>query len=323
MALNHTLSRVSRIFTDGVVHNGGPRWRFQRLTVSYHTARLLKDECMLQQSANYSKKAQGCDVVFGIHSIKPRMKKSNEDAWSVCDHEDACTFVVADGVSSWRRAGINAARFSNQLVMDVSLLASQSPLGLPTEILKACFENMVHTNSANGSCTMCMASIHKATNTLHLAWLGDCGIRVYRDNKTIYKSWEQYHTMNVPYQFGIAPSDMEFEHSKFCSIKDVMLDCINLKSGDVLLMASDGLFDNLWEDEILEILEPARLEGDNFELSNAAESLVHNASRASFDDNPLRTTPHAYKVCDGCEECMETVIGGNIDDITALIAYVV
>ena len=45
-----------------------------------------------------------------------------------------------------------------------------------------------------------------------------------------------------------------------CSIKDVMLDCINLKSGDVLLMASDGLFDNLWEDEILEILEPARLE---------------------------------------------------------------
>ena len=59
--------------------------------------------------------------------------------------------VVADGVSSWRRAGINAARFSNQLVMDVSLLASQSPLGLPTEILKACFENMVHTNSANGN----------------------------------------------------------------------------------------------------------------------------------------------------------------------------
>jgi serine/threonine protein phosphatase PrpC len=93
-----------------------------------------------------------------------------------------------------------------------------------------------------GSTTACLAVLRE--DELRIANLGDCAVLVIRGPEIVLRTPEQQHSFNFPFQLGTGSKD---------SPKDAMIFTLKVKEGDVVVVASDGLFDNLFDDEILDI----------------------------------------------------------------------
>lgn len=89
-----------------------------------------------------------------------------------------------------------------------------------------------------------------------------------------------------------------------------------MKEGDIIVVGSDGLFDNLFDQEILDLLNL-----NNFPQlgeSNLAEVVAKTAefkSQSSFL-TPFRSTAYELGLID-------TPNGGKLDDITVIVSRVV
>ena len=82
-----------------------------------------------------------------------------------------------------------------------------------------------------------------------------------RDGECVYASMEQQHDFNFPYQLGTRSHDSPMD-----------ADCaqVVIKEGDIVIMGSDGVFDNLFDEEVIEI---ARLISERGILSIFDKSL--------------------------------------------------
>jgi len=118
--------------------------------------------------------------------------------------------------------------------------------------------------------------------------LGDSGYMLIRNKQVIFKSSTQSHRYNAPYQLGCTPPEL-LEHDLYRDRpEDSVCQTHRIKSGDLLIVSSDGLFDNLYEDEIAMIITnhiQSRQEQDaktvNISpemLDSACELLVQRAS---------------------------------------------
>jgi serine/threonine protein phosphatase PrpC len=88
---------------------------------------------------------------------------------------------------------------------------------------------------------------HNSTNPLlYVTNIGDCQITVIRprDRKILFKSREQWHWFDCPYQLGTNSADQPRN--------DAVLSTIELEEGDIVIAVSDGVTDNLWGHEIME-----------------------------------------------------------------------
>lgn len=95
-----------------------------------------------------------------------------------------------------------------------------------------------------GSTTAIVA--HLKNDKLSVANIGDGGIMVIRDGDIIFRSEEQQHSFNFPFQLGSRSRD---------SPKDAQMYTLSLKESDIVIMASDGIWDNLFDNQILEIVK--------------------------------------------------------------------
>eukprot|EP00345_Euplotes_harpa_P006604 CAMPEP_0168318512 /NCGR_PEP_ID=MMETSP0213-20121227/522_1 /TAXON_ID=151035 /ORGANISM="Euplotes harpa, Strain FSP1.4" /LENGTH=180 /DNA_ID=CAMNT_0008319591 /DNA_START=1671 /DNA_END=2213 /DNA_ORIENTATION=- len=100
---------------------------------------------------------------------------------------------------------------------------------------------------------------------MNVANLGDSGFLVIRyDEMTqsfqiVKKSKEQQHSFNTPYQLANIPKD-KFKAKiadQFWSDEPTLADTyqVKLKPGDIIMLATDGLFDNLFKHEILRVVD--------------------------------------------------------------------
>jgi serine/threonine protein phosphatase PrpC len=106
-----------------------------------------------------------------------------------------------------------------------------------------------------------------------------------------------FQSSNVPYQLSIIPANMK---QKFISDQpsDSVVDNFQLAEGDVVILATDGVWDNLFDDEIIELVrsysgqtaDVNRLEQNAQLLS---EAVVTAAKEASED--PIKVSPFAFK----------------------------
>lgn len=93
-----------------------------------------------------------------------------------------------------------------------------------------------------GSSTALIAVLQE--DELKLANLGDCSCSIIRDKDYIFRSQEQQHSFNYPYQVGT--------NSKDTPKKDAQRFSIKVKKNDIVILSSDGLVDNLFDEDILE-----------------------------------------------------------------------
>ena len=90
--------------------------------------------------------------------------------------------------------------------------------------------------------------------------LGDSGFLILRHGKVHYFSTPQTHAFNTPYQLSVVPPEVLDQSRLFggdflCDLpKDAQVTSHNLENGDVVVFATDGVWDNLFPSQVLQIV---------------------------------------------------------------------
>ena len=124
----------------------------------------------------------------------------------------------------------------------------------PVRLLKAGYDG-VQRQHIIGSTTACVATYlplpsgqqaagdsKGAAGTVQVANLGDSGCMVIRDGRMVLRTIEQTHAFNFPRQLGTGSQDTPSDADRLS---------IPLEPGDIVVLGTDGLFDNMFDDEIL------------------------------------------------------------------------
>ncbi|KAL4854234.1 putative protein phosphatase 2C 55 [Chlorella vulgaris] len=247
-----------------------------------------------------------------------------EDAYFYCTNRNGITALgVADGVYMWRDKGIDAGMYSRRLM---EFARHAVDLGT-TDVLRVLqfAAKRLRLEGVLGSCTACVVLIDHLQGRLAAANLGDSGFLVIgrrRQERTAaaggggggggssrgsleikYRSPQQEHSFGYPYQLGHYPEADQPE--------DAMLTTMPLSPGDIVVLGSDGLWDNVSEEELLAEVEKDVVEGVKAPV--ISQRLAFLAFESSLDKG--RETPYSM----GASEAFDMVYsGGKSDDITVM-----
>jgi serine/threonine protein phosphatase PrpC len=138
----------------------------------------------------------------------------------------------------------------------------------PVEILQRSYDKSSQDAKHEGivgSSTACVVVL--GNDELKIANLGDCGLSIIRHNHFVFRTEEQQHSFNFPYQLGTnsfdSPQDAQVCIMHHCCCLRLVLIIhstylqqftVKVEKGDIIILASDGLFDNLFDEDILEIV---------------------------------------------------------------------
>lgn len=201
------------------------------------------------------------------------------------------------------------------------------------------------------------------SDKLNVANLGDSGFMVLRYNtfsrtiKLVASSTEQQHCFNAPYQLAKIPKEMQNSKNvyNFWEDKPSQADAyeVEVQPGDIVLLATDGLFDNLFLKEILETVK-AYCDEQNTKISQtenifgfshsfydmdeeeAKELAVNLAKRAYFNsvstsrlcpfgkrlNKLIRHSRHHLRQKGSSPVNFEKWQGGKQDDIGVVVAFI-
>ncbi|XP_063220781.1 protein phosphatase PTC7 homolog isoform X2 [Bacillus rossius redtenbacheri] len=249
-----------------------------------------------------------------------RLKKGQfgDDAWFTAKYKSAEVLGVADGVGGWRHYGIDPGQFSNFLMRTCERLVSCGRF-TPTEpasLLAGSYRELLESKqSILGSSTACVVVVNAETRTAYTANIGDSGFVVLRRGRVVHRSQEQQHYFNTPFQLSLPPP----AHSGLVlSDRPESADTANfqVEHGDVILLATDGVFDNVPDHVLIAELSKVQGETDPAKLQGAANTIALMARSLAFDSSFM--SPFARSARDNGIDA----VGGKPDDITVLLATV-
>ncbi|KAH3671432.1 hypothetical protein WICMUC_004612 [Wickerhamomyces mucosus] len=228
---------------------------------------------------------------------------------------------VADGVSGYSGSHSDSGLFARSLLENISRyltelsVKSSRNLSLITDgefekSLDSSFEDalkIMDLENLKGSSTLLIAMIIDAD--LKILNIGDSKIFIIRNKEIVYSNQEQYISKLCPEQIGTN------NFSKFPSTI-VKIDTFKLKEEDLILIASDGLTDNLYPDEILEFLN-SNLNDQKNNLQKVINKLLYKTKSIAFDSYCV--TPYVEKIN---ELNKEFITGGKLDDISVSLSKV-
>eukprot|EP00667_Euglena_gracilis_P020716 EG_transcript_22468 len=217
-----------------------------------------------------------------------------EDAFLVTER----VLGVADGVGSWRKKGVDPSIFSNRLLENAKAWVEKQGNLDPVFIMQKAYAQICKNREVKaGSSTAVIASLMDSDGGLKVANLGDSGLMVVRDEQCVFHMPETVWRFNTPYQLTAPPSS--WGSQAYGDQPDqAAVSSVQLQEGDLVVMGSDGLFDNLFPTEIAQIVAPAsappssfwaRLTRPMLTVRQAAELLrerVFVASQDRYRDTP-------------------------------------
>ena len=157
----------------------------------------------------------------------------------------------------------------------------------PLELLKQSYEEIMHhRKSILGSSTACVVILNKDKCTVYTSNIGDSGFIIIRKGEVILRSREQQHYFNTPFQLSIPPPS--YRNNVLIDQPDVAQNAhVRVENGDVILLASDGVFDNLPDDLI--ITEMSKVEGSSnaVQIQTTANSIAWMSRCLSYDQSFL------------------------------------
>ncbi|KFY53559.1 hypothetical protein V496_07497 [Pseudogymnoascus sp. VKM F-4515 (FW-2607)] len=192
---------------------------------------------------------------------------SGQDAFFVSQLGDSgdVAMGVADGVGGWADSGVDPADFSHGLCDYMAYEANnynpESGEALNAmALMQEGYNHVVNDKTIRaGGSTACVA-IARTDGSLDVANLGDSGFLQLRLNAVHYNSEPQTHAFNTPYQLAIIPRSMRMMTQAFGGTqlddmpKDSAVSKHSLRHGDVLVFATDGVWDNLNSWDILRLV---------------------------------------------------------------------
>ncbi|KAI1757085.1 protein serine/threonine phosphatase 2C [Xylaria castorea] len=200
---------------------------------------------------------------------RPKSKRpaSGQDAFFVSRVGDtnAVAFGVADGVGGWEESGVDPADFAHSLCDYMASAAygyksggNEPPLA-PRVLMQRGYDDVCKDRSIHAGGSTASIAIANEEGKLEVANLGDSGFVHLRLNAVHTYSEPQTHAFNTPYQLSIVPASMlaraaAFGGAQLCDYpKDADVTQHTLKHGDIIVLASDGVWDNLFNQDILRI----------------------------------------------------------------------
>jgi len=162
-----------------------------------------------------------------------------------------------------------------------------------------------------GSSTAVICMLDSHNSKLHTVNLGDSGYLLLRksgyDLVTLFRSKEQTHGFNFPYQVGVGGDDPKLGETQVHEIQN----------NDILIVGTDGLFDNMYDKQITEIINPFIKESDDIlDTELVAQIIAKQAEKLSL--NTTWMSPFAKHAYDNYYDFK----GGKHDDITVIVSQV-
>ncbi|XP_019646720.1 PREDICTED: protein phosphatase PTC7 homolog [Branchiostoma belcheri] len=267
-----------------------------------------RDLCLVSTAQGFSK-----DFNNSIH------KKGlfGDDAYFIARYKNVDVLGVADGVGGWRDYGVDPSLFSSSLMKTCERLvqAGRFKPALPIGLIAASYYELLESKGPIvGSSTACVLILDRPSRTLYSANLGDSGFMVVRKGEIVHRSEEQQHYFNTPFQLSLAsPREDGLVLSDSPEAAGFM--SFLVEEGDLIVTATDGLFDNLSDSMVLK--ELSKLRDHKYEnIERTAQNLAEQAQELAFD--PEYMSPFATEA----QHAGIDVKGGKPDDITVLLSVV-
>ncbi|KAK2740388.1 hypothetical protein FQN57_006128 [Myotisia sp. PD_48] len=214
----------------------------------------LQDAIGIQSSQNYLER-------------KSSRPDSGEDAFFVSKigyDDNSFAFGVVDGVGGWTESGVDPADFSHAFCghMAQSALEWESPAEnlRATALMQMGYEKTLADKTVfAGSSTACIG-VARPDGSVQLANLGDSGSLLFRLAAVHHYSVPQTHAFNSPYQLAVMPPLMRMQTAMFGGKQyedlpqDANITNCSVQHGDVLVLATDGVFDNLNNQDVLKLV---------------------------------------------------------------------
>jgi serine/threonine protein phosphatase PrpC len=310
-------------------------------------------------------------MVAGAYCIPHPEKAHSGGADSFYIHDGGLSLGVADGVGEWEwRFKCSPRAFADELmagckdaIADTTRDLNFDPQKGAKQLLQCGYDAAIPSRSF-GSSTALVTALSGSTGILGVANLGDSAMMQLRRQSNgrlagmrfVGCTREQQHSFNCPYQLACMPTEADFprllaegKSALVTAVKrsrhvrqDVPEDAdgyaLNLEEGDLLVLGTDGLFDNLHQHEIQELASQAispHEASERFELRD--HMLASTAANDSASTAPgrlaealARAALHRSLDVKGrspfsvnAQKAGLHHVGGKMDDITVVCAWVV
>ena len=213
------------------------------------------------------------------------------------------SFGVFDGVSGAEKLE-GVPLYSNTLAQKLKSSVGKNGLSIDEikeKMLKAAeFADV----AATGASTAVVASVGD-DDILRAVNLGDSVLMVIRDGAIKARVRETVHYFDCPYQL----SDDSPDRPKNGSVLQTPL-----QRGDIIVAGSDGVFDNISDPFLLEIVEKS----SKGSVSKVVQEIVSESRKISKDPNAV--TPYAKQARRNNYAAYRNGVGGKLDDISCIVA---
>lgn len=256
-----------------------------------------------------------------------KAESGGEDSYFACD--SSRSFGVADGVGGWAEAGVDPGLFARRLLKyaheDIHKTLPVKEVDLEHVLWAA--DLRIREEQLQGGTTALLGQL--TGSTAAVLNLGDSGVIFLRPAlrtppgstspllfpRILFRSSDQTHYFNCPYQLG---------SSKACAeVPDLFR--VRVRAGDLILAATDGIFDNLFDHQLQALVAHhlgAVWRGGvevQPQLQALAEGVTRKAQRiGKQQDNKDVITPFALAAhSEGLN-----FRGGKLDDATVVVGLV-
>lgn len=234
----------------------------------------------------------------------PEKPTPNEDAAAIFTHEDGgAILAVADGMGG-ALAGEQAARLTVEAIGD-----SVSSLPAGGNLRSAVLDGIESANRCvidlrlGAGCTLAVVELQEGVARPY--HVGDAAIVVFGQRGKVKLSTTAHSPVGMAIEAGVLDDDEAMHHedrhlvSNAVGLEEMRIEIgppVRLSARDTVLLASDGLFDNLRLDQVVEAMRTGR-------LIDSLTRMVESTSRRMVDplpgepSKPDDLTVIAYRPC--------------------------
>ena len=259
----------------------------------------------------------GLDIGWSSIPHPLKVQRGGEDSHVVARLHGATLLGVFDGVGGWAELGVDPAEYSRRLGRLVEAALAENPSILHTDdrplmtLLTKAFDQLEEEELA-GSCTASLALLTE-DGKLHVLNVGDSGVHVIRDGMCVFQTGEQQHYFNCPYQLGMGSDDRPTD-ADYYVLED-------LEPNDTIVCATDGVWDNLYEAEMLNIIKsPTGADASATASTTSPELLARAISEASHVHGKDERFLSPFAVNAASHGL--SFSGGKLDDVTVVVSRV-
>ena len=221
------------------------------------------------------------------------------------------TFGVFDGVTGANKLD-GVPLYSKTLASEMrkaSKMNSADTMGMSVQELQRCLNDAreVADSSSTGASTAIVASITE-DGFLRSLNLGDSVCIVIRRGKMAARTREISHYFDCPYQLSTESPDKPRDGTKLN---------VELVRGDTIVMGSDGVFDNLVETEIVEMVTTILQDRPNAKPSMLAKKIADQSRKVSLSSKAA--TPYAKQAKRNGDPDFNDGVGGKVDDVGCVV----